>query len=54
MSEEFRVSKVAGVPYERNARTNAQRSNVKGMNEPVVQRSPPTDKWGLLYRPGRG
>jgi len=33
-SEELRVSKAAGLPYERDARANAQtRSDVKAMNE---------------------
>jgi hypothetical protein len=27
MSEEFRFSKAAGIPYERDARNNAQRRN---------------------------
>jgi hypothetical protein len=38
-SEELRVSKAAGLPYERNARANAQiRSDVKAMSELVLCR----------------
>ncbi len=38
-SEEFRVTKTAGLPYEHNARANEQRrSEVKAMSEPVLGR----------------
>jgi hypothetical protein len=45
-SEELRVSKAAGPPYERNARTNVQRRSVaKAMiNRCGVESSPPTDE----------
>jgi len=48
-SVEFRVSKAAGLPYEHNARRDAQRRcNVKRMGEAVVERSLPTEKRGIL------
>ena len=38
-SEELHVSKIAGLPYERNARTNEQRtSNIKAMSVPMLGR----------------
>ena len=48
-SEELRVSKAAGFPYERNARANAQRRrDVKAMSEPVLGREqPPVNKRSL-------
>ena len=51
--EELRVSKVAGMPYERNARANEPRmSEVKAMSEPVFGgEQPPMKKRRLLYSP---
>ncbi len=44
-SEELGVSKAAGLPYERNARTNVQRrSVVKVMSEPVRGREQPANR----------
>jgi hypothetical protein len=46
-SEELRASKVAGLPYERNARANAQTKSdvdLKAMSEPVLCREQPSVK----------
>jgi hypothetical protein len=47
----LRVSKAVGLPYERNARANAQRRNdSKAMSEPVLGRKkPPVKSEAFLY-----
>jgi hypothetical protein len=49
-SEELRVSKAAGLPWERNARADAQRrSDVKAMSEPVLGREKSPVKSEAFY-----